>query len=427
MRAFLPKGKKTLFCVSLLILAQFMVLIPIPKVYGQFESITFDVGTRTITVLGFTQSDKCKALDIWNEDNTNGWNVFKKLGDHSFAFDNICLQVGNGSIESWFGDINVQILWDNATVEQEAIYVTDNGHFSSGLLLDSERKITSKGCSFYFDNYYYIYGEEGCDFEFYDTKFVDFSYLMENYVEGNQTFYSCTFTNWYAVDVAETSNSVFWNVLIQDSGFAVYMETSPLLFDNVKVLKADHLLYIQEPFNLTDFYGRNATDESFYVSVGSGNINLINPDVDAWTFNWENPAYNLVNVFRKYQFHLTVFFQNGSFTQNANVTICNDFLGLSYSWLTYANGSIPQQVFSMGHYNATGGDTIYDYNPYNLTITFDGYETYSTLINITKKEDLKITLSESKPKFFPYFGLGVVFALMIGLIFALAFIYEKRK
>jgi len=120
---------------------------------------------------------------------------------------------------------------------------------------------------------------------------------------------------------------------------------------------------------------------------------IINGDVDNWNFVWYPTTTG--EVFRQYEFDLTITYMNYTPMENANVTISNSYLGTSDSWLTYANGSIPPQTYSMGHYNQTGGDSLYDYNPYNITVTRSGFRTYTTLINITKEEDFPIALQET--------------------------------
>ncbi len=148
--------------------------------------------------------------------------------------------------------------------------------------------------------------------------------------------------------------------------------------------------------------------------------NILNGDSDTWDVEFGSGcAYN---VYRNYEFDLTVYFQNGSYVNNANVTISNSYLGSSDSWLTFANGSIPQQVYDMGHYNITGGDTIYSYNPYNLTISMSGYETYTDLVNITRKENLRVSLTPTSS----VIDYSVVF-LAIGLSIGIAIVFTGLR
>lgn len=150
---------------------------------------------------------------------------------------------------------------------------------------------------------------------------------------------------------------------------------------------------------------------------------FINPDVENWTILWGG-GISTHNIYRQYEFDLTFTFENGSYTEGTNVTISNDYLGTSDSWILSSNGSIPQQTYSTGHYNRTGGDTIYDYNPYNITATLDGYRTYTQLINITKPEDLTISLTE--PSHTASWHLASIVMFLLILIPAITILWVKK-
>lgn len=99
-----------------------------------------------------------------------------------------------------------------------------------------------------------------------------------------------------------------------------------------------------------------------------------------------------------------------------------DLLGIpiyDFSGLTNSTGQIPTQTLTMGFYNQTGGDTIYSYNPYLLTITFDGYQTYMQTFNITQKEDLTLSLQVDETIADITFGIvagAIIASIFVGII-----------
>ena len=90
--------------------------------------------------------------------------------------------------------------------------------------------------------------------------------------------------------------------------------------------------------------------------------------------------------------------------------------GIVGSWLTPANGSIPTQTLTQGFYNQTGGDTIYSFNPYNITITKTDYFTYTQLFTLNDKKAWQIALLEPQAS-----GNGTVVSTTNILLGALLF------
>jgi len=165
------------------------------------------------------------------------------------------------------------------------------------------------------------------------------------------------------------------------------------IIDRVTVY-GSYLLYTTKTFSSSI---SNAKGQVLYVIRThslydwTGEANLTNIETNTWDMSFVGDD-DTGEAYRQYTFDLTITYKNGTSMENANVTIINDYLETSDSWLTYANGSIPPQTYRMGHYNKTGGNTIYDYNPYNITVTRDGLQTYTALFNITEKTDLTIAL-----------------------------------
>jgi len=180
---------------------------------------------------------------------------------------------------------------------------------------------------------------------------------------------------------------------------------------------------------LTNVYGRVNTREFYLVSI-SGDSYFVNPDLDDWVFIWGGTSAG--EVYRQYEFDLNTTFANATAIQNANVTLSyyGQGGGTVGSWLTYANGTIPTQTLNMGFYNQTGANAIYNYNPYNITVTRSGYQTYSKNFTLDEKTDWTIALQESTAVAegfnSTYYLLGAV-TFFPFLLFSLVLWRRKRK
>jgi hypothetical protein len=195
--------------------------------------------------------------------------------------------------------------------------------------------------------------------------------------------------------------------------FLSYMVTTSTVFNNLYSRGHSYVIYYS------------------WLSEYAIDVDFINPDFDTWAFYLGSYTGE---VYRKYSFDLTVTFPNGTAIQNANVTITYSGQGggTAYSGTTDSNGKIPTQTLTMGFYNRTGGNTIYNYNPYTLTIT-SSYGNYSKEWNLDAKTNWEIAVTPTTPlvptssKLSMGFILGFVLAGCVGLIFGLTLSGSKRR
>jgi len=311
-----------------------------------------------------------------------------------------------------------------------ALKVLNNAKVTFGTLLNSERKSTSNGVSFIVENWYYWNISEGSILNLYGCSVIsDYNLEIDMYGEGK--IYNSMFTDgYYMLSWFEPANYDVYNVYTSNDEDCPITFSSSMSYEGLRIFDSPYLIWLYQdyPCNITNFYGRGATEKTFYIAkistIEQAVFYLLNGDLDVWSFEF---WYADVKVYRQYTFDLTIFFENGTEIQNANITIRNDYLGTSSSWLTFTNGSIPQQVYSMGHYNQTGGDTIYNYNPYNITVTYPGYETYRGMINITDKLSLEICLCPTKASYGLGLGSGFILALILSLAVLVSIVAIQRK
>jgi len=94
-----------------------------------------------------------------------------------------------------------------------------------------------------------------------------------------------------------------------------------------------------------------------------------------------------------------VTYPNGTAFENANVTITyyGQGGGTAYSGTTDSNGQIPTQTFTYGFYNRTGQETIYDYNPYKISITNSDRHVVEWNFTLDKPINWAISLEPNVP------------------------------
>lgn len=368
---------------------------------------------NTVTIIGddtdyYDEDHGCSFRDVCDVNDEQGWGVVDAWTDHQYYVNATTFQIGDGINQTWFVDKNIQVLWGNGGSLQNVFSVKDNGHLVLGTLVNATTKVTKNGCHIVTDGYSYFTDSgdtDNVDVQLYDTHITDVSVNpvtgygnLDTWTVCNATYYGCVFNDMHSLDVAEDSNIDIWDCRLVNCT-DLYVEDTAT-FERVTVMAGYRILniYTVAPFTVIGLYGRNAENVSFYRSdITSHGVYLVDADVDEWSFMFPT-EYVIGEVYRQYTFNLQVLFENGTTIENANVTMTNRYLDTTDSWLTSATGQIDEQVYSMGHYNYTGGNSLYDYNPYLLTVTYGDYQTYTANLTIDEPLDLIVALSPACPE-----------------------------
>jgi len=154
---------------------------------------------------------------------------------------------------------------------------------------------------------------------------------------------------------------------------------------------------------MKNIFGRGFTSHAIRCQSITANNYLVNPDFDSWTFYWE--GVNTGEVYRQYEFDLTVTYPNGTAingTSTGTRVVIQHYgnnSGVDYNATLNGDGTINQTRLTMGFYNQTGGDTIYSYNPFNLQVTnTTGYQDINMNFTLDEKKDwTKALTAEIQP------------------------------
>lgn len=361
-----------------------------------------------ITIIGGIELNQLDYQDICDQNDVEGWGVVDAVSVNHFII-NAKLVFGNGTLEgeTWFSDRSKYITFEDAlsTDFESLMYVEDYAYVTFGELVDESLKITKFGCTFHKADSYHAFLMDGAsDFHqavhFYSCKFSgDGSGLNRTVVRvfgitsDRGKLYNCVFDYDTSVQLVAQGYVDVYNLQAVSGGAILISVLGGSENNVIDTVTAMNYTYFAYDFENTIWRNMLILDETTtFVRYLSESSYLINVNSSVWGFSWFGSPIG--EFYRQYEFDLTFTFDNGSYAEGTNVTISNSYLGTSDSWILTSNGSIPQMTYSMGHYNRTDGDSLYDYNPYNITATLDGFQTYTTLINITKKEHLTIALQE---------------------------------
>lgn len=405
----------------------------IPEVQAQYGDITYNASDRIITVTGFSESDPCSFWDVWNASNVEGWDVVLKQGLKQYWVNDTEIDIGDGSIETWFADENVQVefYYPADSWQWAPMWVYANGHLRLGKVLDVSKRTSSNGVQMILTGEVVLTGAPMTlggmdDLEIYSSSLIA---NLSNSGFGGEVWqgYSGIFRVWNTIlenfDIcpSDYSEADLYNLYIFDNPLssALYLSWSPMFLQDVRLSSTYNFIYFcKNGTTIKNVYGRNSIAESLFCVVADppNSYYLINPDFDNWTIWWQGSGS--ASVYRQYEFTLTVTNSSNQPIETANVTLYNN-QGKVGSWLTDSNGEISTQTLTMGFYNETGGNTIYNYNPYNLTITKTGYQTYTknfTLTEKTKWEIATLPETETPPPTEGDWTLGFAPGLFLGLL-----------
>ena len=372
---------------------------------GFGSTITYSGITNTITCTGGTVDYPITFWDLWNASDVNNWNIINNTCNTQFKF--WCkLQIGDGSILTWFADVSKQVLFaDGITTGdyQRYIDVKQYATFRLGTKESAGNRRTYQGCSLidlditYYNSMIQASHATQAYIYLYSCHFIDVRepFQKGTWVEATE-MWNCIFTGRSYPYFKTISNAQIYNTIVS-SYYGFYAQFGGVIseLDNFFVSAEHYCFYIQGVW--VDFTFSNAKafggNYLFRLENVNNDVYAINVEwtSDNWVLKWSDSSGKL---YRQYTFNLELQCKNNTYLENANVTLSYSGQngGIIGSWLTNSTGQIPEQTLSMGFYNQTGGNTIYDYNPYNLTVTKTGFLTYIENFTLTKEIDWNICL-----------------------------------
>jgi len=375
-------------------------------------------GFHTIT---YTKVASWNGTGGFDYDLTQGqWGVVWKTGDTQYIFDaKIILGNGTEAGTTWFADTEKQVYFTLNVLSgntQNYIELKNYAHLTFGTLEDLTSKSTSSGVQIIVNadvNTRYSYVIKSAVYiELYSSHFIAIGtqkhihYYRRIMAPSNSRIWNCVLDN----VVLSVSTVNLFNVIIKNGYYAFEIVTG--IIDGIYIANCYIAVKPQTSWamSITGLYGRASTYALNPTAISTDKY-LINPDLDSWNILWTGTS--TAEVYRQYEFDLTVTYPNGTAIQNANVTVKHYGQAESqdFTELTDSNGQIATKTLSMGFYNQTGADTIYNYNPHNITITYSGMQTYTKNFTLADQTEWTIALQEESAAGYNWFAATIIIGL----------------
>jgi hypothetical protein len=361
-------------------------------------SITYDAPSNTITVVGGPYN----FTDIYNADVAGGWGVTHLQGIAQFKID-AKLVFGDGSTTTTFSATNVQILQTNVAVADDTIIVRieNAATFTLGSLENATAKTTQYGVSWMVDgqNTWYrlwFQADTGAVLNIYSSLFQyvnarsDTQGLFIKSASSTNRIWNTMLTG-YILGLRDGAAD-HYNVYISEADYAVVNQGGT--FQNIFLYKAGLVWWWSSSVTITNLFLRRSFYAYAFDHYSDMSQYLINPDVDSWTFHWRGyyGSPNYAKVYRQYTIDLHVIDKANNAIIGATVTLEDKNGNTVFSVTTNATGDIATQTVSRGYYSQATGDTLQEYGPHTLTITKEGYQTYTENFTLSQKTNWTIAL-----------------------------------
>ena len=363
-------------------------------------SVTYDESANAITVTGYSSERPCTFKDVYDADVAGSWGVVGLVGSDQFSFS-AHISIGDGSTTTYFTDTNKQILvmaGACSSTYRDFITIERYATLTFGQLDDASTYRTKSGIQVIIENQ--------------DT----WGHVIENRW-GSTYIYSSAFSKSGGYDGFAIYNYAgtlrIWNT--QLNGLVSLSQVTDIAY--VTIFGDSHLYNgLTSPFSASTVLGTtvynvdssgNAVRIWFngstykdmrFVNVASvannemasGDSYFLNCEAVTWAFNWQVGTTS--RIYRQYEFDLTVTDHGGHPLEGSTVTLNDKDGNEVFSGETDENGQIDTQNVTRGYYARATGNTLQDASPHTLTITKEGYSSYTTVFTLTKKTDWTIAL-----------------------------------
>jgi hypothetical protein len=360
-------------------------------------SITYDKGANVITVTGCSSHTPCTFTDVYNADVAGGWGKVHLQGTTQFSFD-CSLYIGDGTTATYFKDLNKEVYFnDDQKMCSRTNSTTTFGKkedticASSGVTIFVSYK-TLKYNDWNFDGTAY----------FYDTKIIGFdnsagailTYERPTiYISGTFEVISLKIEMLRGFG-PNNSNGIVRKLEITNCGdVGAGFNPSYSVYDDALVFKNNRGMIVTDSWT-GSFQNIKACSNTALIDLGryTGNVYCVNFEVDSWVFTWYGATGGTGTIYRQYTFDLKVTDKDQNAISGATVTVKDKDGNTVFSVTSNASGDIATQTVSRGYYDQTHGDTLQEYSPHTLTITKEGYQTYTGNLTLSQKTNRTIAL-----------------------------------
>lgn len=363
--------------------------------------ISYNAGTNTITVTGYSEETPCTFEDIYNADVGGVWGVVTKAEPNVYSFA-AKLIVSAGVLI----DTNFIATWANGVMTghyQICLYVKTGSIFRAGQIITEAKKSTRRGCVLHCGETSYI--------PYFISVSADstldlFSSFLSSVYRGIIGLGSCPDVRIWNCLLGEqvgfkggAADADIFNTLITYPEYGVQDTQASL--DRVFVCgKYGAPIYVSGAVEsvVTDPYVRDVLRIlDSYKLTGTGQI--IDGDVDTWVIRWHSTAeFETGSIIRKHTVNVEVLDSDGTAIEAATVALVDADGTEVFSEATDAGGVISEQTVTRGYCEFPDAnldtDLTKDYSPHTLTIIMAGKKTYTCDFTLDRPIDWTVALED---------------------------------
>ena len=378
--------------------------------------ITYDSGTNTITVTGYTEATPCTFTDIYNADVTNGWGVVSKQSTNQFLLQ--CrLYVGDGSTTTWMKTIDEQITFETNGCgnNKNILYIKKYATFISGILINTTKKQGKRGSSitvritdiddtngrFFVDSgIVYLYATHiNC---INSAGVLPYQILWVRGFNSNCRIYQTIFTGCrsFLYGTGADVKNLLWvgnNYALERSYFSADSAYIWAFGSNRDIYTPPREELGEPP--LTNFYAENVHTWSAPADYIGGLRNFLG-SLPLPTPGWQGSPSSGCQIKWYADMDLKITDKDNNNLAGATITVKNKNGDIQFSTDTDANGEVLKTVWVVkDEWSGSGSsNTRTDYNPFTLEIKKAGYQTYTQKFTLYKKIDWTIALNSAETK-----------------------------
>lgn len=373
-------------------------------------AITYNAGTDTITVTGYTEATPCNFTDVYNADVAGSWGKVTKQGTCQYRLDMETLQIGDGSTSTWFKDTNKEILFSYYTngVYWTTLEIKANANFQLGVLnTTGSEDFGDDGCAIWYRdglNAAYTAGkwDNYGNLKLYECAFNNFEpntkgHVIDTHSTGTIKSYDCISKFPYAIQLSNVVSSDIKRLTVIKAAIALRVNTGTDTFEGVNIFKSLSSNVFVEGGGIATFKNCYMPDNSsgfptktIRIHTGGGTINIINSTRADYPIYWTVDGY----VYYKYEFDLKLIDKNGAAIDSAKVKLWDKLDAIVTNVSTNSSGVITTQTLTTIRKtkNTTTTSITTDYTPHEMRIYKYGKSMQSSKSNIEKKTDWALTM-----------------------------------
>lgn len=389
---------------------------------SQTEDITITANTTYTTTLWWNSVSNLECYGAYTiEVNQSRWGLVWKQGDNQYWF-NVSVQIGDASTSTTVSATNDHVEIGDST-NNNGLTVTSSATLNLGTSTtpqDGGSIIINGGGATGAPSSERWYGTTN----FYGVQLIKTTLSwLELY--GTDNWENCVVTGTGKISF-KASSATFTNVFLEyinpaSSNYAFtdcVFETSS---NGGEVLRvgSSYDVDVQDSTLINNHW--NGYEIQCWGDF-TGTLNVTDCTTDPARWNWRSGANGVTN--HQFTFNLKTIFSNNTGIQNANVTIW-DLNGTQiFTELADVNGEITEKTLIASKFTGEGTETVY--SPYNLTITYGSYQTYTENFTLSAKTDWTIALQESSVAVTYTSAILVASLFLLIPIIAVIFVWRWR-